>query len=171
MAGRLGLLTLFIPWPVMPFSTPRNAFSLIELIIVMMVIAILAAVGTPHFFDSLKSHHVESAAKRIVFDLSQAKQRAVATGAPQSVLFTPSSHSYTLAGVQHLDRSPITYMVELSQTPYFVSLSIVDFQGSTDLQFDHYGMADADGQIVISAGAHQRTINFTAATGEVSVMP
>lgn len=155
----------------MEFNTQRSAFSLMELIIVMMIVAILAAVGTPRLFDSLKFHHVESATKRIVLDIEQARQRAVSTSTVQTVQFTPASHSYSLPGVPHPDHPSVAYSVELSAAPYFVSLSLVDFQGGTDLQLDHYGTADKDGQIIVSSGSHQRTITVTAATGEISVTP
>ena len=45
-------------------TTVKQGYTLIELVIVMLVLAILAAVGGPRFYESLAFHQVESAASR-----------------------------------------------------------------------------------------------------------
>ena len=124
----------------------RVGFTLIELIIVMLVVGILAAAGTPVFFDSLAFHRVESAARRIVVDLNQAKNQAVTTSSPQQIQFTTDSNSYVLPGLQDLNHPSESYSVDLSEGPYFAQLSSVDIQGGTELQFNHFGTANKDGR-------------------------
>src|SRR5437763_1911264 len=86
-----------------------RAFSIFELVIVLLIMSILTAVAAPKFFDSLLFHRVESAARRVKSDLELARTQARLTSASQSIAFTNSSSSYTLAGVKSLDRPGATY--------------------------------------------------------------
>src|SRR5437870_13428346 len=68
-------------------STPPSvrAFSIFELIIVVLIMSILGAVAAPKFFDSLLFHRVESAARRVKTDLELARTQARLTSASQSI--------------------------------------------------------------------------------------
>ena len=66
----------------------RRAFTIIELVIVILIMSIFAAVAAPAFLDSLLFHRVETAARRVKADIDYARQRARLTSAAQSVTFT-----------------------------------------------------------------------------------
>ena len=112
-------------------SAPRCAFSLVELIIVLMVMGILGAVAVPTFFDSLLFHRVESAARRVKADLELVRNTARLTSASQSITFNNAAKTYTAsAAVKDLDRPSQTYSVNLSKPPYELKTVTANFGGS-----------------------------------------
>ena len=62
------------PSTILPASAKcrSSAFTLVELIIVVLIIGIIAAVAVPRFSESLMYHRAEAAAKRIQVDLGLA---------------------------------------------------------------------------------------------------
>src|SRR3954463_11290584 len=88
----------------------RRAFTMIELVIVLLVMGILTAVASPKFVDSLLFHRVESAARRVKADLELARTQARLTSASQSIAFANSA--YTLANMKNLDKPGAVYFVD-----------------------------------------------------------
>src|SRR4051794_5468486 len=99
-----------------PRSRRRCAFTIIELVIVILIMSILTAVAAPTFFDSLLFHRVESAARRVKADLELARTQARLTSASQSITFVNSV--YTLSNTKNLDRPSTIYSVDLTKPPY-----------------------------------------------------
>jgi prepilin-type N-terminal cleavage/methylation domain-containing protein len=142
---------------------PR-AFSLIELVIVMLIMSIFAAVAAPKFHNSLLFHRVESAARRLKADIDMARQRARLTSASQTVTFANSS--YTVSGAQGLDRPSNTYTVSLLASPYSLDSGVANFgSGSQTLVFDGYGTPTSGGTVVLTASVHSCTVTVDSATG------
>ena len=104
-------------------------------------------------------------------DLKYAQQRAKSTSSSQSVVFTPSTDSYTLPEATDMDHPGAPYIVDLTETSYSASLVSASFGASGgNVVFDMYGRPDNSGTVVLSVGAQQRTINVDA-SGNVSVLP
>jgi prepilin-type N-terminal cleavage/methylation domain-containing protein len=145
----------------MPLRTPhsefRTAFTLVELLLVLFILGILAASAAPTFADSLMYHRVEAAAQRLKNDLHLARKTAVTKSATCSLEFT-SGATYTLVGADSLDRAGEPYTVDLSKSPYGVSVSSVDFGGTAVVDFNGYGLPSSEGTIVLQAGSHRRRI-------------
>src|SRR3954454_6994455 len=93
----------------------RCAFSIFELVIVLLIMSILTAVAAPAFFDALLFHRVESAARRVKADLELARTQARLTSASQSIAFANSA--YTLANMKNLDKPGAVYFVDLKKQP------------------------------------------------------
>ena len=152
-----------------PDRTRSAGFTLIELVIVVMILGIMAAVAMPRFADSLSQHRVDAAAKRIEADLELARRRARISSAAQSVQFDAGAQSYVLPGVPHVDHPDRDYQVELARPPYEASIVSADLGGDSELLFDGYGAPDSAATIVIQSGKHQKTITVDPDTGEASV--
>ncbi len=142
------------------------AFSLIELIVVVVVTAILAAIAVPRFGNSMAIHRVDTAAQRIAADLTLAQRRARMTSASQRVVFKPADDTYELIGVNHMDHVDQAYVVSLAAAPYRVEIVSADFGGDSEVNFDGYGAPDSGGTVIIRVGDFLRQIDLDADTGK-----
>ncbi len=141
---------------------------MVEVILVVVIIATLAAVAVPRFSNTLTRQRVEAAARRIVADLALAQRQARTTNASQTVSFTLGTHEYTLIDMPHPDHPSLTYKVVLSDEPYRASLVSANFGGDTDIIFDVFGVPDSGGSVVISVGNQVRTVTVEAVTGRAA---
>jgi|694.fasta_scaffold00669_18 Tfp pilus assembly protein FimT len=169
---------------------------MIEVVIVVLILGILAAVAVPRFSRSIAVYQLDCAAVRICTDLNYAQSLARLRGTTQSVVFDIASNSYTLPDVANLNQgagqgagksaaksagessnqgaaqaSVSAYQVILSDYPHQVTLVSADFgAGSSTATYNGYGAATSQGTIVISVGGMQRTVSL-AAGSTTRVMP
>jgi prepilin-type N-terminal cleavage/methylation domain-containing protein len=146
----------------------RRAFTLVELVVVILLMGIFAAVAAPTFFDSLMFHRVESAARRFKADLELAQQTARLTSRAQTITVLGSTYSAT-ASVTDFDRPGETYTVDLSQPPYALSVVAANFDGSTQITFDGYGRPSSGGTIILEIGTLRCTLDIDPTTGQVTI--
>jgi type II secretory pathway pseudopilin PulG len=154
-----------------PFRGAAGAFTLFELVVVVLILAIAAAVTVPRYADNLLKVRADAAARRVAADLATAQARAKAKSCGQAVTFTvpPSGNRYQLDGVANPDRKSTTYIVDLAQPPYQVALGRVDFGGTTKVTFSGYGLPDRGGTIVVQCGKYTKTVMVDAGTGIATI--
>ena len=75
----------------------NNGFSLIETMVVIVIIAILSAIGIPTYIKWLPNYRLKGAAQDIYSDLQLAKMEAVKSNEPKSVKFFVSDKKYKKA--------------------------------------------------------------------------
>jgi len=152
-----------------PRPLPRRcAFTFLELVIVMLILGIMAAVAVPTFSDSLMYQRVESAARRAKADLEQLRQAARRTSRTQALTFGESS--YTLPpDVPGLGQATDSYTVDFMQPPYRLTSVSIEFDDSPTLSFDGHGMPSLGGSFVFQAGDYVRTISLDGITGEITI--
>lgn len=146
----------------------RCAVTIVELIIVIMVMSIMAAVAAPAFFETLLHHRVESAARRVKADLELARQTARLTSATQSLTFTGSSYAMS-AAAEGLDNPSAVYAVDLAAAPFELEAAIANFNGAKTVSFDGYGMPSSSGTVELSSKGHRSTVALDGTTGEVTI--
>ena len=73
-----------------------SGFTLIELLVVVAIIGILMGVGVPALISYGDSTGVRATAKQITADMWLARQKAIATSKPHSVLFDPGQNCYSV---------------------------------------------------------------------------
>jgi prepilin-type N-terminal cleavage/methylation domain-containing protein len=148
---------------------PRSAFSMAELVCVIVILSIMTAIAVPRFSGALARQRVEAAARRIVADLALARRHAKTSSAPRKVKFELALGEYQLSDLPHPDHPGLVYKVFLTEEPYGASLVSADFGGDVTIVFDMYGMPGSGGSVVIRVGKHVRTISVDPDTGEASV--
>jgi type II secretory pathway pseudopilin PulG len=143
------------------------AFTIIEVVIVVLIMGILTAVATPKFFDSLLFHRVESAARRVKSDLELARTQARLTSASQSITFANSV--YTLSNTTSLDKPGAIYSVDLKKQPFSLDSATPNFSNATTISFDGYGTPSSGGTVVLVAKSHSCTVTLDGTTGNVTI--
>ena len=174
--------------PQLNVSRPlRRAFSLAEVMIVVLIMSILAVVAVPRYADSVDRFRAEAAAKRIAADMNLTRERAIMASAQADINFFAASDRYQMVNAPDINHSSQEYWVDLSKTAYpadLVSATFINTDSGTDtvaVMWDMYGRAHAyvsppgsgeplaSGQVVVSAGNEQRMVDIDPVTGEASV--
>ena len=147
----------------------RGGYSFLELIILLAICGIMAAIAFPRMANATNRYRLDFAARRIVSDLERARSNARLTGVTQTVAFDLTLHRYTVSG--NTNGLAAGTLVDLTSDPTNAKLSSANFAGSTpttSISFDVYGQPTSGGTVVISAGASSRTITLDAASGKGS---
>jgi len=146
----------------------RPAFSLLELILVLVILAVLGAVAAPRYASANARYRADFTARRIAADLQLAQRAARAAGSSTVVSFDTVNHSYQLTGVDALDGAG-TYGVDLQVSPYQSTLNTASFGSGSILTFDGWGVPDANGTVVVSVGSETRTVTLSHPSGDVAI--
>lgn len=137
-----------------------RAFSLLELIIIMLIVSTMAAIALPRYAGAIERRRADSAAWRIALDLSAARRQARIQGKRKKLTFYPATHEY------YTETSG--QMIQLSMDPYRATLGSTMFGGDGEIVFDAFGMPDSGGSLVVRSGSAERTVIIAADSGTVS---
>jgi prepilin-type N-terminal cleavage/methylation domain-containing protein len=147
----------------------RRGFTVPELLIVMAIVVIGAAIAVPHYVSAISRFRVDVAARRVVADLAHAQADAKRTSQSRTVVFDAGASTVTVAGVANLDRPSADYLTRLADDPYRAQLYSVDFGGASQVVFSGYGVPSSTGTIVVQAGGVQKTVVVAALTGKATI--
>jgi type II secretion system protein H len=145
-----------------------RAFTLVEMVIVVLIIGILTASAAPRMAGTIRSSRLDAACRRIKADLAWARQSAINKSAAQTVAFTPASGTYAIATAADLDRPAAAYTVSLFSAPYSCTIVSATLGADSNVIFDRFGSPDSGGTIVVSAGGSTKTVTLDANTGLAS---
>jgi type IV fimbrial biogenesis protein FimT len=157
------------------------AFTLVELLIVITIMAIIAGLAAP-MFGEVRGIRLQEAAKLVAADIEFAQTDAILHSAdPRLIRFNTAASQYWIAAGS-APATPIANPLDGSQ--YLVTLgagraagaSGVAIQsyslgGDTDLRFDGLGVPDqtTDASVTLAAGTNTLTLIIKAGTGEVLI--
>jgi len=148
----------------------RTAFSVVELVIVVLIIGILSAVIAPRYIDLLSKHSIESAAKRLKLDLELAVSTAKTTSSEHRVVFLLDDNSYEFKEIRDLDLASKEYSVDLNAEPYRSTIQFADFGDTTELNVNGYGIPNEPGVIQLQCGKYRHEVTIDA-NGVVKIKP
>ncbi|MDP6543810.1 MAG: prepilin-type N-terminal cleavage/methylation domain-containing protein [Phycisphaerae bacterium] len=146
-----------------------GGFSLLELVVVLVIMAILAAIVTPRYGQAIARYRVAAVAKKVAADLTFARKRARISSSSQAVNFNVAENAYQLPGVTDSKTAASDYSVTLSSSRYKARIVSADFDGDADVTFDGYGVPDSGGTVVVAVGDYSKTILLDADSGKAEV--
>lgn len=150
--------------------TARHAgFTLIDLLVAMTIIAIVAAIATPRYVNSITRYRAEAAARRVAADFRLARQEAKSASSSRTITFDAANHSYVMPGVRELDAAGLMYRVQLQDSPYQAEIGFVDLGGDWQITFDGFGIPDSGGFVIVQVGDYQYTVVVDPETGATDV--
>ena len=147
----------------------RRGLSLIEIVVVVTVLAIVAAVGGTRYVDSLALHRVRGTARRIAADLETARNVARSRSLPVSISFDAAANRYTIVGIANPDHPSAVNSVELADGPLQSDLTAAAFGGDATIVFNAFGMPDSGGTLTVQSGGATQTVAVIAGTGAVTI--
>ena len=146
--------------PLSAFRTPNSGITLIEVIGVMLILGILAAVVIPKLDLTTVSSgtSVDGAAYIVASDIRYAQESAMANSVSRSVIFISGSSTYTFNPISNLDPS--------GQLPSGVTIS-----SNYTVTFNSLGepITGGDGSVTVSVGGQTRTITVLNYTGKANI--
>jgi prepilin-type N-terminal cleavage/methylation domain-containing protein len=151
------------------YSSAAPGFSLVELLVVLAIISVTAAIAVPRYGASIARFRVESAARRVGADLTYARSVARSSSASTTVSFNAATEVYVVAGAAHMNTRAAGYQVNLAADPYLATILSADFGGDGQVSFDGYGRPDDAGTVVVRNSAAQWQVTVQAESGAVSV--
>lgn len=147
----------------------RRAFSLLELIVVLAIVAVLGAIAAPRYSFALQRYRLEMAANRVASDINLARSLARAKGSTATISFAPSTSTYAIAGLTSTDRASEAFGVDLSREPFGVTIQSVDFAGTRTLTIKGYGVPTSGGTVHLTRGSLTKVVTVASGSGEVSI--
>lgn len=138
-------------------------FTLVELVLVIIIIGVVGAIALPHFAQANARQQLEAATNRVENDIELAKNRARAASASVTMEFNRIKESYTLDAV-----GGEALTVKLAEPPYRARLGNVDFEGSTTVTFNGYGIPSSEGLIVVKVTNSKLIVLNISSAGEVT---
>ncbi|MEM1186375.1 MAG: type II secretion system protein [Planctomycetota bacterium] len=141
----------------------HRAFSLVELVVVMVILGIVAAVAIPRIADSVAGQRVDMAARRLNNDFVVVREMARSGSQSYTMTFDSSALSYEIKG-------DTTSVVLLGREPYGLTRLDASFgdSGSTEITVDGYGTWGDGGTVRLASG--NRTVSVVVGVEESRVV-
>ncbi|MFP4354906.1 MAG: GspH/FimT family pseudopilin [Phycisphaerae bacterium] len=151
-------------------NTRRNpAFSLVEMVMVIVIIAVLAGLATPRISRAMVKYRAGRAARVVVSDLQRARAHALAEAKAVAIHFDLADSTIRIPSLPHPDHPALRYRNQLSAEPYRATIIEADFDSSPSVTFNGLGEPDSGGRVVVQCGDQQQTIILHPSSAEAEV--
>jgi prepilin-type N-terminal cleavage/methylation domain-containing protein len=156
-------------------SVRHKGFSLLEMSLVVVLLAVLTAMAVPRFAGSANNYRVSLAARKVAADLGRARADAWSRGVHRTVTFNTAALQYTLTGVADMNNSALAdTVVSLNTSPYNLTQMSTNFapanaMGLPLVIFDGYGMPNSGGTVTVTSGTLSQTVTVNATTGNITI--
>lgn len=147
----------------------QGGFSLVELMVVFVIVAITAALAAPSLNATIRNYRAGAAARQLMTDMQFAKMGAVSQGVGYRVTFSVAQKQYR---IQRWDRTTAAWVqvdtvrdLATLGTPYFVSGGALATNFTANrayVEFTPLGTASTNGTATISVGTAVRNVSVNA---------
>lgn len=139
----------------------RRAFTLIELVLVVLVVGIVAAVAVPRLATAQTAARLNGAENRLISEFTAVGELAAAQGTTHTIQFDIASGELRVFRGTALIRSALVKDVSFSNEPYgvrFVATNITG--GASTIRVDGFGMYSASAKVQIAYGPDVRVVSL-----------
>src|SRR5262245_17235430 len=88
-------------------STPERGFTFVELMLVLIIMGVVAAIAVPRFNGLIQNYKLTNAARVVWLDLHRARMRAIKERRTMRVDFTATSYTIYRVRVSELQDTPV----------------------------------------------------------------
>ncbi len=143
----------------------NRGFSMIELVIVLVIIGVTAAIAVPRYANSIQRTKVDGAARRMAADIERLRDRARAQGREQRLYVATAGYVLMMSDDSG---NLVRERVDLSIDPYGVGVrpTVVTDRGLT---FDSLGRASEALLVYVTNGEVSRGVMFDPVAGRATV--
>lgn len=145
----------------------RGGFSLVELLIVIGILAVMAAVAVPRFGRAAERYRLDLAADQLARDLSMVRESARSRGNGMSLLVDPEKLRYIVPSWADPRGDAARYTVRLDEEPYRVEHWEIKGSLGFSITFDEFGGSNTGGEITLMSGGQSRTVVIEIGTGAI----
>jgi len=163
-------------------TAERSGFTLIELMVVLVVMAIAAAIAVP-MFSGAGTIEVGAAGHVVAADLEYARSLAISRQQTYSVVFNAAGESYQIedsssAVITHPVNVGANYVTNFSTDTRLdqVDIASASFDSTSTVKFDYLGSAYngnsqplSSGVITLQSQGRTVTVNVEPITGYITV--
>lgn len=147
-----------------------RGFSMMELVIVVSILAIIAAIAVPRFADASSGRRLNAAKNTLLADVEMAKLRARATSSPHLIKFYPSENRYLIVEGTDVKREAIILTRDFDDNPYNLGIHRTDVGGDEILVITAFGDASPASRIQLIDGSVTIVVDIEG-VGDPGVTP
>ena len=153
----------------------RNGLSMIELVLVVMLVGLFAAVATPRFAESLRVTRLETAAHQLAAHIGYLRSVAINQGRTVTLICDNEAGTYQCDSVDFAERIGDPLFVSLSDEYDHSFELLANFDLKSTLSFDfegtpHVGSTPlSDGRVTLRSGNHRFDVTIASGTGITTV--